>query len=374
MNMFSPTNLAGKEIWHITAPSSVPISSIKEVSQQSILSRSSILTYKGSDYGLIPDSGTEEALLLPSAEDNNYKSHNTATIRTLHLEQIVGLPHHALSPAKSSNQSAPIPHAHKRAPRAQPEGLKMRYHPFGVVDISDDEVPSKDVPKVPHFRVPGAVEATPAEKRKRVSIDHSAQSPTISSSKARSKKTKVRQEAKVDEHDDVMDIDPVEQQASEKEGASQAKTNGVSEKHTPKRAKSKKSKSKATEKTPDPPPHQSAASQSLLPADIAEQAEIIMPEEVVTTGASAIEITASEEKKLKRKRRKEAAKAIEVDNVAKSEEDVEMRDAESPSVQKDANAMNGEMDGVEATPKETKGERRKRKEERRKRRREGWEV
>ena len=385
MNMFSPTNFAGKEIWHITAPSSVPISSIKEVSQQSILSRSSILTYKGSDYGLIPNSGTEEALLLPSAEDNDYKSHNAATIRSLHLEQIVSLPHHVLSPAKSSNQSAPIPQAYKRAPRAQPEGLKMRYHPFGVVDISDDELSFKNVPKVPQFRVPGAVDATPVEKRKRSSIDQGAQSPTVPSSKVKSKKAGVRQEANVNEHDDVMDVDTVEQPASRKEDPSKAKTNGISENYAPQSTKSKKTKPKATDKKPDHPLHQSATSQSLLPADIAEKAEIIMPEEVVTTGASAIEITASEEKKLKRKRRKEAAKAAETGNAAKADIDVEMRDAESPSresatspgkstAQKDANATNGEMDKVEATPQETKEERRKRKERKKKRKREAGEV
>ena len=334
---------------------------------------------------MIPGSGTEETLLLPSAEDNDYKSHNAATIRCLHLEQIVSLPHHVLSPAKSSHQSAPIPQAYKRAPRAQPEGLKMRYHPFGVIDISDDDPSSKDVPKVPQFRVPGAVDATPAEKRKRVSIDHGAQSPTVSSSKAKSKKAKVRQEAKVNEHDDAMDVDTVEQPASRKEDASKAKTNGVSENHTPKSTKPKKTKPKATDKILDLPPHLSAASQSLLPADIAEQAEIIMPEEVVTTGASAIEITASEEKKLKRKRRKEAAKAAETANAAKADADVGMRDAESPLKEsasspskgtplKDANAMNGVMDGVEVTPKETKEERRKRKEEKRKRKREAGEL
>ena len=371
MDMFSPTNLAGKEIWHITAPSSVPISSIKEMSQQSILARSSILSYEGSNYGLIPNSSTDEALLLPSAEDNDYKSHNAAALQTFHLQQIVSLPYHALSPAKSSSQSAPIPQAYKRAPREQPEGLKMRYHPFGVVDISDDDLSSKDVPNVPQFRVPGAVDATPAEKRKRFSID---------SSKVKSKKAKIPQEATVNGHDDVMDIDTVDQPASQKQDASKA--NGISENHTPKSAKPKKTKPKATDKKPEHPPHQSAASQSLLPADIAEKAEIIMPEEVVTNGASAIEIGASEGKKTKRKRRKEAAKAAETENAAKAGVDVEMRDAESPSresegqsatpgkssAQKQANAANGEMDEVQTTPQETKEERRKRKEERKRKR------
>ena len=387
MDMFSPTNLAGKELWHITAPSSVPISSIKEVSQRSILSRSSILSYKGSDYGLMPNSSTDEALLLPSAEDNDYKSHNAATIKSFHLQQIVSLPYHALSPGKSSNQNAPTPQAYKRAPHEQPEGLKMRYHPFGVVDISDDEQSSKNAPQLPQFRAPGAVEATSAEKRKRFSTDQDAQSYIVSSSKVKSKKAKVRQEATVNKHDDVMDADTVEQPASQERDASKAKANGVLENHPPKSAKPKKTKPKAMDKKPDPP-QQSAASQSLLPADIAEQAETIMPEEVVTNGASAIEIAASEEKKTKRKRRMEAAKASETENVAKTDVDVEMRDAESPSrelegqsatpgkssAQKQANAANGEMDEVQATPQETKEERRKRKEEKRKRKREGEKV
>ena len=382
MDMFSPTNLAGKEIWHISAPSSVPISSVKELSQQSILSRSSIMTYKGSNYGLIPGSSTDGALLLPSAEDNDYKSHNAATIKSFHLQQIVSLPHHVLSPGKSLNQTAPTSQAYKRTPREQPKGLKMRYHPFGVVDTSDDDLSSTDVSKVPQFRVPGAVDATPADKRKRSSIDHGAQSPTVSSSKAKSKKAKVRQEATLNEHDDMMDIDTVSQPASNKQDASKAKVNGISENHTPKPVKPKKTKPKAPDKKPEHPPPQPSASQSLLPADIAAQAEIIMPEEVVTTGASAIEITASEEKKIKRKRRKEeAAKAAEKENVAKADKDIEMRDAETPlresatpgksPAQKQSHAANGAFGEVEATPQqESKEERRKRKEEKKKRKRE----
>lgn len=404
MSIFSPTNLAGKEIWHITAPSSVPISTINELSQQKIESRSSILSYKGSNYGLIPDSSTNEALLLPSAENDEYKSHNAVTFQSFHLQQIVSLPYHAISPAKPSSPSVLPPQAHKRPPREQPKGLKMRYQPFGVVELYDGNLPRGEGPKVPQFRVPSAVEDTPLKKRKRHSTDHEAQSPTISSSKVKSKKAKVRQETTPGKPEDVMDIDTVDQPASQKQDASRPKTNGISENHTPKTAKSKKTKPKTLDKKPDHTPPQPSASQSLLPADIAEQASIIMPEEIVTTGASAVEITASEAKTTKRKRRKEeAARSIEKQqNVAKNaDEDVEMRNAEpeSPSrepegqstatgkssPQKGDSATNGEQDEIQETPlkkasvmngeeyegraerKETKEERRKRKEERRKR-------
>lgn len=395
MDIFSPTNLAGKEIWHIAAPSSIPISTIKELSQQKILS------YEGSNYGLIPASSTIEALLLPSAEANQYKSHNAATIQGFHLQQILSLPYHAISPAKSSSQNVPTPQAHKRPPREQPKGLKMRYHPFGVVDISENE----DVPKAPQFRVPGAVEDTPRKKRKRLSTDQGVQSPTVSS-KSKSKKAKVRQEATVNEQDDVMDVDTVDKPASRKQDASEAKANGDLESHTPKSAKSKKTKQNPTDKKPDHPPPQPLASQSLLPTDIVSQAETIIPQEVVTTGASAIEITASEDKRTKRKRKKmEGAKtADEKQNVANADIDVEMQDAdEIPSrepegqsatpvkhspqkhanttngevdeiqetPQKKANGLNGEGKGVQVTPKETKEERRKRKEEKKRKKEAG---
>ena len=408
MNIFSPTNFPGKEIWHIAAPSSVPISAIKELSQQKILSRSSILSYEGSEYGLVPDTSTNEALLLPSAKDNEYKSHNAASIQIFHLQQIVSLPHHVISPANSSSQNVPTPQAYKR-PREQPKGLKMRYHPFGVIDTSDNDPSPEDVPKAPQFRVPAAVEDTFPKKRKRLSIEHGAQSSSVSSSKAKSKKPKVRQEATVDNHDDVMDIDTVDQPASHQQDASEAEANGILENHTPKAAKSKKKKPKTPDKNPDHPLPQSSASQSLLPADIASQAETILPSEVVTTGASAIEITASEEKKAKRKRRKmEAAKSIEEKHsIAKADIDMEMRDAdESPlrdpegesatlgkssvrkgdsatnggmneiqeTPQKKASVANGERDGVEAKSQETKEERRKRKEEKRKRKMEVGKV
>ena len=410
MNIFSPANLEGKEIWHIAAPSSVPISTIRELSQEKILSRSSILSYEGSNYGLMPDPSTKEAFLLPSAKDNEYKSHNASTIQSFHLQQIVSLPHHVISPTKSTNQSVPIPQAHKRPPREQPKGLKMRYHPFGVVETSDNDTSSKDVPKVPQFRVPGAVQESPQKKRKRVSIDHGAQSSPVSSSKTKSKQPKVRQEATVDDHDNVMDIDSVDQPASHQQDTSKAEANGILENHTPKSARSKKTKLKATNKSPDHHPPQPSASQSLLPADIAEQAAIIMPEEVVTTGASALEITASEEKKAKRKRRKmEASKsAVKEQNVAKTDiEDVEMPDAdESPSrdpegqsaspgkssvrkgdratneakdeiqetPRKKASVANGERRGVDVSSKETKEERRKRKGEKRRRKMEVGKV
>ena len=409
LNIFSPTSLPGKEIWHIATPSSVSISAIKELSQQKILSRSSILSYKGSEYGLVPDTSTNEALLLPSAKDNEYKSHNPATIQSFHLQQIVSLPHHVISPANSSSQNVPSPQAYKRAPREQPKGLKMRYLPFGVVDTSDNDPSPEDVPKAPQFRVPGAVEDTSPKKRKRLSIEHGAQTSPVSSSKAKLKKPKVRQEATVDNHDDVMDIDTVDQPASHRQDASKAEANGILENHTPKRAKSKKTKLKTPDKNPDHPPPQSSAAQSSLPADIAQQAETILPAEVVTTGASAIEITASEDKKAKRKRRKmEAAKSAEKkQNVANADIDTEMRDAdESPSreikgqsapsgkstvrkgdsatdggmneiqetPQKKASVANGERDGVEMSTKETKEGRRKRKEEKRKRKMEAGKV
>ena len=51
--LFDPTNLAGKQIWHIIAPASVPVSNLKEVSTQKVTNGEAVLSYNGSDYGFV---------------------------------------------------------------------------------------------------------------------------------------------------------------------------------------------------------------------------------------------------------------------------------------------------------------------------------
>lgn len=412
--IFSPAYLAGNEIWHITAPTSVPITSIKEVSMQGIKARTSVLSHKGADYGLVPESGAEEAnnraLLLPSTQTNSYQMSTSRIVKTLHVQQLVNLPNHTTSAAKPSSQTATVPKPQKKAPRQQPQGLRMRYHPFGASDESETEVLPANVAKAPEFRTPNAVEAPQTKKRKRSEMDSVGQSAEVSPAKAKSKKQKTQGEAVVNGADTAMDDDAVETQGPKENGPKEktpkASNGAISDAHGPNGTQSEKAgvkqkKEKHKHSQPQPP----SAPVSALPSQIAKEAETIMPEEVVD-GASAIDITASEEKKTKRReerrKRKKAAKAAEqqsqdetmrnqdaiiADAKPRAKQDEVIQKAKSQlreksvhfptpkhsSLQKAQNIANGGSGSIressQTSPKqETKEERARRKEEKRRKR------
>ncbi|OJD16681.1 hypothetical protein AJ78_03191 [Emergomyces pasteurianus Ep9510] len=123
------SNLRGKQIWHITAPAFVPMSSIRELALDAVATGDSVLTHNGVDYKLREDQiGAEKnkALLLPNEQGNTYHRHRLNVAQTFHLERIVDL----ANGATHSEQSAPISKL-TRPKREQPKKLKMRYKPFG---------------------------------------------------------------------------------------------------------------------------------------------------------------------------------------------------------------------------------------------------
>ena len=74
---FSKEGLAGKMLWHITAPASVPIDQIKEASIESIAKQEIVLRYDGKDYELARYDGVQNpTLLLPSEAEDGYRIGN----------------------------------------------------------------------------------------------------------------------------------------------------------------------------------------------------------------------------------------------------------------------------------------------------------
>ena len=172
--LFSPTSLQGKQIWHITVPQGVEISSLTHVAKSSVQDGSVTLPYKGADYGLIAETDgieSREMLLLPFYQDERYKPSGHRITKTLHLQQLVH-PSGALRGSedlKRFTASKERSHYQRPAPQ-QPEGLRMRYRPFGDADSdtsrSDDT--SNRAEQAPQFRVPKGMDtATPLKKRKR---------------------------------------------------------------------------------------------------------------------------------------------------------------------------------------------------------------
>lgn len=139
-SILSQENLNGKHIWHITAPTSVPISEIKTLTPTDILEGKSILFYKGSSYGLNlnDDRGVGPRILLPARKGSKYPPLSRQIDLHLHLRQIIELPNIKDMPALLTESLGSIAGARK-AILKQPSGLKMRYRPFGDMEEYEND-------------------------------------------------------------------------------------------------------------------------------------------------------------------------------------------------------------------------------------------
>lgn len=168
-DLFSSDSVRTKQLWHIIVPSSVPVDSLREISSQSIQSGSAILTHDGADYGLISevqDQSAKKTLLLPYAEANEYKSIEVRLSKTLSLQQLIPDRRHGSSSIKAGFTNVKSKYA--KPVRQQPEGLKMRYHPFGDTEDSSErngfESSSKQSMRAPQFRKPISIELSLSSK------------------------------------------------------------------------------------------------------------------------------------------------------------------------------------------------------------------
>ena len=131
--VFSTARLDGKELWHIVLPSSVPVSALKEIPAQGILNGLKFLSHDDSDYSLVRHGeAVARALLIPSHTDDLFTPVKTPFAKSLRLQQLVKVPTHAVNPALRPSSSE-VP---KKKRNQQPEGLRMRYQPFGIPDSS----------------------------------------------------------------------------------------------------------------------------------------------------------------------------------------------------------------------------------------------
>jgi hypothetical protein len=75
--LFSSSNLKNKQIWYITAPASVPISSVKKMTLRDAKNRKSVLTHNENDYGFVQDTSKDKEfikIMVPNAKDNGYRA------------------------------------------------------------------------------------------------------------------------------------------------------------------------------------------------------------------------------------------------------------------------------------------------------------
>ena len=388
-DVFAPSNLTGKQIWHITAPTSVPMALIKGFSTQSLQNGASITSHEGSEYSVAFEPSTEQTsnhtLLLPSAQNNDYKPSRLPINKTLRLQQIVSLPTCILEPSAPPNSITLRQQTHVKAPRQQPPGLKMRYHPFGVSEDSDSDsdmnVPAG--PEAPVFRMPKPLEhGSPAEKRKYAAIDNCDHSARTSPA-AKTKKQKHQHGDHPEKVGTTKEVDgDVNGNLVERTSPSRVlskQMNGIAiAGNDPK--KTKKSKKRDYNKGTSP------STQSILPHDLSKEAETVMPDEVESHGAGLNRISPDKKSIEEKAKRKEARPMRKEMELTASSRDSPLNQVEEPVRPQPGTQSAGEPSppmrprrgspakaqmkqaSIENTPrKETKEERAKRKEEKRRR-------
>lgn len=134
-NSLFNSDLQGKQIWHITAPSGIPLSSLTELTLSSISAAEPVLSYEDMPYVLNEDhtvGADSTALLVPSK--GGYQKALPKVTRTLHLQQNIDLPSLSAlqaSQATGSHAAGDLAQAATTNVRPQPKGLRMRFKPPG---------------------------------------------------------------------------------------------------------------------------------------------------------------------------------------------------------------------------------------------------
>jgi hypothetical protein len=172
-------NLQGKEIWHITAPAGVSLKDLSKVDMDKAMGGEAVLSYKGTDYGLVKTEKSEDGTRDIFVPRKNGLDPVAARIsHTLRLRTVVRLPQLSSKQANQntgSEAAASITRSTIRAPRPQLTGLKMRFLPTGfsgseggILGDSDDEA---EAPREPAgLGMPGGIHP-PARKHKRKHAD-----------------------------------------------------------------------------------------------------------------------------------------------------------------------------------------------------------
>ena len=317
LEIFAPKNLVGKQIWHITAPMSVPVTSIKQISTQSLRNGSSILSYEDAEYGLSSESRTEQAsnhaLILPSTQHNEYRLSRIPITKTIHLQQLVKLPNRAHEISSSSLSTGLKPRTHVGAPRQQPKGLRMRYHPFGTSQdsFSDSDASTTAEPKAPEFRFPTSAGSGLHKKKRRLSAMEMDDQRT-EDSPIKKRKQKSRPEDRGLQRDTSQDIND----HGNGETTAEARTPGVRRIGSVLN-REKRKKRKGNEKGQDQMDMNQSA-QSILPPDLLKEAEQIIPQEVVNLDEGVNIISTDRDPREQKKRRKEAkSSTTSIDKSAK---------------------------------------------------------
>lgn len=209
------SDLRGKQIYHISAPASLPLSKVKEISMSKIMKGEPILEFDGVKYGIPAESITEEGsegkkLLVYNESTQTYvnKSDNVPSYQIQEMFNLPGSVGGGLTAVEALRDTV-------KPARPQPKKLRMRFRPVGSLPSapetlgssseSESEEPSFKVPagdseekrKRKHHHTEGdATQATGLPRKKSKKLSAQEDVPPAEESKKSKKSSKDREEKK----------------------------------------------------------------------------------------------------------------------------------------------------------------------------------
>jgi len=148
--------LEGKQIWHISAPSTMPVSQIESLDIAGGLKGAEILNHKGIAYELSSANMEDATVLLPQGRNGEYAPASAKVTRAFRIQEsskatanghIAASEHHD-SEVDQTVKFFATQTGQKPPPRKQPGNLKARYVPYGASieqqDSSTDHVAVPD--------------------------------------------------------------------------------------------------------------------------------------------------------------------------------------------------------------------------------------
>ena len=133
--------LEGKQVWYISAPTTMPVSEIESLDVANALKGAAVLNHKGISYKMSHASVEGATLLLPQGRNGEYASAGTAITRSFRIQESSKITAGENTSEGGNDHDGEARHTmnffatetgQMKTPRRQPENLKARYVPYGV--------------------------------------------------------------------------------------------------------------------------------------------------------------------------------------------------------------------------------------------------
>ena len=132
-------NWAGKTVWHITAPTALPITAIRDLDGEALRRNRATLQYDGKDYELRPGSEISKYLLTFDNSHATYTHANVPVSKCFHIHEAQEGARQSGNYGAGSDKENRFVASAKPAPMPPPkqrESLQIQFRPFGT-DVDD---------------------------------------------------------------------------------------------------------------------------------------------------------------------------------------------------------------------------------------------